>query len=35
MEANKVRFPKEFMRISCISSLFPKIFIGCRVWVAS
>lgn len=35
MEANKVRFPKEFVRISCISSLFPEIFIGCRVWVAS
>ncbi len=35
MEANKVRLPKECVRISCISSLFPEIFIGCRVWVAS
>ncbi len=35
MEANKVRSPNEFVRVSCISSLFPEIFIGCRLWVAS
>lgn len=35
MDANKVRFPKECMHISCISSLFREIFIGCRICVAS
>jgi hypothetical protein len=35
MDANKVRFPKECLPISCISSLFPEIFIGCRIWAAS